>query len=291
LGRRNAYNLDSRRDGQWLGSGLDGLWSYFRWTIRDGWGLRRHRGGHRHLLGGNAKPFLLAIWLVSVSASPGLSASLEVAPTTIALNAKLDRGSLSISNRGQTLTAVEVNAFEWTQPDGRDELTDTHILQLSPPIATLEPGVHQTVRFRLASKAGAPRERAYRVIVTELPIQEASETPQIAVLLRFSLPVFDVPEGALPGVAEWTARMAGQDLVIRGNNSGGRHLKFAHLDVTAASGAKPALVSNGLTYILAGGTMEYRVPAQGLSAGTGLNIATRTEGDDVLSEVHIVIGP
>lgn len=209
------------------------------------------------LLGG-----LAGIVVAGGACGPCAAASLEAAPTTIELSPGNGAGVLYIANRGSEAVAFQIEAFDWSQASGEDRLRPTADLEFSPPIAELAPGATQLVRLR-ARDAGASGERAYRLVVSELPPPGGGGGQQIRVLLQFNLPVFEhAATAARPAVA-WSAALADGRLVVTATNTGGQHGKFIEPAVIDAARGRHAFAAAGPVYVLAGATRTWTVAATG----------------------------
>ena len=67
---------------------------------------------------------------------------------------------------------------------------------MSPAIFTLQPGEKQVVRIALRGAPDPRRERAYRVLVSEVPTPQLKTTPDASgfrIALRMDMPLFVAP--------------------------------------------------------------------------------------------------
>jgi len=211
----------------------------------------RRPGGGRRRLPGLLPTLLGAALLGAAPAAPAGAASLEVAPISTEFQPGQMAAVLTVTNRGDARAGVQVRAFRWTQPGGRDLLAPTQELLVSPPLFEMAPGASQAVRLVLRRAAEAP-ESAYRLLLDEIPAA-ASGTQSVRLSLRLSLPVF---ARATPGGAselEW--RWAGDRVVVA--NRGTRRAQMANLSV--AGGA--ALRGPEIPYVLAGAEREWQLPS------------------------------
>src|SRR5438876_27975 len=111
----------------------------------------------------NGKSNILAVVMVAVLAfapqTAAIADSLRVSPINLSLGTS-GTGILNAENQGKQPIAAQVEAFDWQQSDGKDVLTPSNALQLSPPIIRLAPGQKQIVRVRITAIAAGTRERA-----------------------------------------------------------------------------------------------------------------------------------
>ncbi|PNS09556.1 fimbrial biogenesis chaperone [Solilutibacter silvestris] len=208
---------------------------------------------------------LLTIALLATA--PTMAASLQVAPTGLALAPAQNADVLTLTNSGSEAMRAQVRVFHWTQRDGKDVLEPTHDIVATPAMLSIAPGASQLVRVVRLTPPGAT-EGSYRVIVSELPPpkkQGAKIGLQFA--LEYSLPVFLLPPGApQTGGYALHARRAGNALEV--SNSGRMHARLSSLTQVAADGKKTVLFPGLLGYVLPGQTMRWTLPPA-KDSGTG----------------------
>ncbi len=212
------------------------------------------------------------LWLAAVL-WPGIAtaASLQVAPTSLTLQGRQNADVLWLSNSGKAPVQVQLRVFRWTQADGKESLDTTHDLVVSPAMQTLTPGQKQLVRIIRTTPEAVAAETTYRVIVDELPTV-APERPGLQFVLRYSIPIFVVPEAATGAPALETRLTSGEDGigVLEVRNRGTQHAQIADLaygkDAQTATPVMPGL----LGYALAGQTMRWplKSPASHFTGGT-----------------------
>jgi fimbrial chaperone protein len=132
------------------------------------------------------------------------ASTVSVSPVRLTLARSGSAVDLTISNGDPQPTRFSVRAYKWTQsPAGQMELTpsdDVIVYPQSFSIASLD---RRVVRIGFVRPL-LPVEQSYRVIVSELPpFDEANPNPGIAVLSKFSVPLFITPPGgqAQPAIA------------------------------------------------------------------------------------------
>ncbi|MEJ1937975.1 fimbria/pilus periplasmic chaperone, partial [Nostoc sp. NIES-2111] len=179
--------------------------------------------------------------------------------------------ALTLRSAGQAPLPVQVRVFRWTQEAGRENLAPATDMVASPPQARLEPGATYTVRL-VSRGAAAGQERAYRLLVDELPQGDRARAGTVTMLMRYSIPVFAAGDGRMPQLA-WSARLSGGELEIRAANSGGRRARLSR--VKASAGGKTVVFAEGLLgYALAGSEMAWSRPVP-----AGFKGAVRISGE------------
>jgi fimbrial chaperone protein len=93
---------------------------------------------------------------------------------------------------------LQADIYAWKQDaDGKDELTLSEDLFLSPPIIKLAPKSHQVVRLALLNASAQDRQRTFRMIVREIPeARFPKKDLHLQIAFAFSMPVFITPSGA-----------------------------------------------------------------------------------------------
>lgn len=214
--------------------------------------------------------------------------SLQISPVNVILGAN-STGILNAVNRGETPIAAQIEAFDWQQSDGKDVLTPSAELQVSPPIVRLGPGKKQIVRVRVTAKQTGTRERAYRLVVSELPGPGDKAKGRVRVLLQFRLPVFVGGAQTTPRLLAWTATTSGNSLVLRVSNRGDRHVKLAGLHVVALDGRETAIEPASFYYVLPGAMHEWTVPGSHVAPGASLHIQGIEESTGAKIDAAVVV--
>jgi len=203
-------------------------------------------------------------------ATNATAVSLEVVPTTIELPAKGGPAQLRLVNHGDKPVNVQIETFAWKQ-DGGETLVDSDDIALSPPFAHLNPQSSQIARLLLAPPAQTGSERAFRIVVTQLPDPDDTESGT-HVLLQFSVPMF-AGDGKSPSLS-WSLRRNGNGLSLEASNRGSTRAKFTNLELLSAEGKHEPVSSHGLVYVLAGATRSWSL------SSTASSTSYKLEGDD-----------
>ena len=194
-----------------------------------------------------------------VFASPVGAASLQVAPTSLTLQAKQNADGLWLSNSGDAPVQVQLRVFRWTQANGEELLEPTRDLVISPPMQTLPAGERQLVRLVRTKPIPPASEMSYRVIVDELPAPN-KEQQGLQFVLRYSVPVFILPETTTPIAPALRTRLVeGEDglAAIEIENTGSEHAQIADLVFTDASDKQDVVVPGLVGYVLPGQRMRW----------------------------------
>lgn len=136
---------------------------------------------------------LLALSLLA--AAPAGATSLQVAPTSLQLEARQRAGELWLTNSGTSPVRLQVRVFRWVQQDGQEQLLPTEELLATPPMQELGAGQQQLVRVMRPNHEPPAAQQYYRLIVDEVP-DLATRANGMQFVLRYSIPVFVQPRAA-----------------------------------------------------------------------------------------------
>ncbi|ARQ89311.1 fimbrial biogenesis chaperone [Stenotrophomonas maltophilia] len=200
---------------------------------------------------------LLALCLLATSTAG--ATSLQVAPTSLQLEARQRAGELWLTNSGTSPVKLQVRVFRWVQQGGKEQLLPTDELMASPPMQELAAGQQQLVRVMRPTREPPSAQQYYRLIVDEVP-DLATRAEGMQFVLRYSIPVFVQPaSGKL--APQLQARMVTLDDGRNGvevANSGNSYAQIA--DLALGSVKRPRIVHPGLLgYVLPGQVMRWPI--------------------------------
>lgn len=229
----------------------------------------------------------VALFAAAAGASgPVAAATLRVSPVLIDLSEAQRAAVLTLANTEDRPLSVQVRVFRWTQTDGRDQLTPTRDVAVSPPATTLKAGAQHLVRVVRTAEAPPRGEESFRVLVDEIPDPAALRRGGVAFVLRQSLPVFFNSDRSARPELSWRLTRDGKALSLTAHNTGERRLRISEMVLTDARGAvverKPGL----LGYVLSGAEMRWPLQnAIAPNAALTLTAATDT------GPLHVDLGP
>jgi len=186
-------------------------------------------------------------------ATQALAGSFSIMPVRIYMTPKDRATAITVTNDGDTELVMQADLFQWKQtPDGKDELTPTEDMFLSPPIIKIAPNSRQVVRLVRIGTARPTEQLTYRMIAREIPeAVKPTEGNLVQLALAFSLPVFITPPEAKPKLDCTVTRVAADTVKATCDNSGNAHTHPVTLLLNAGNGDTLAKDDVG-GYILAG---------------------------------------
>ncbi len=201
------------------------------------------------------------VLLVLLAGPAATGQALSVLPVNVFLSPGQKATSLTVTNKGESETAIQIRAFAWSQKDGDGDfqLTATNLVMLSPPITRIAPGTSQVIRLILR-QLPEKQEGTYRILIDQIP--PPAEPGVVHVVLRMSIPIFAQP--AIRSFADLQFHLERKDgqIDLVGFNAGNLHETIRNIVLTASDGRKLKPESNTSPYILAGVTRRWRIAAQ-----------------------------
>ena len=224
--------------------------------------------------------------------TPALASGLQVSPILLEFSSATQAQGLWLSNTGTQPLRAQVRVRAWTQGADGEQLLDSTELVASPAILEIPPGKQQLVRIVRVGKADPARERAYRLLVNELPSPSAEPSPGLRFLLEYSVPVFLLPAGVAPALERSGPRtptdlsrlrasfrhLDGNRFLLDLDNSGQQRLRLSQLTHVDAKGHETPLVPGLVGYVLAGTTMQWTLTLPS-AAGTPGTLVARFNDD------------
>lgn len=202
--------------------------------------------------------------LLLLNAEEGRTSTFNVSPLKVVLSGKSSSALLEITNQSAEPLRLQLSVSSWDQSSaGEMVLKPTEDVILFPPLLTVDPGEKRKVRLG----AVTPRdlnEKSYRIILEELPpvAGAATETGQIRVLTRMTIPVFLEPSRPISTgqIAGLTIRNGHTSFEIR--NIGNAHFSTQQIHVIGTGATGKPLLTRTIEgwYILAGGSRRYTLP-------------------------------
>lgn len=205
--------------------------------------------------------------------------SLEITPVAVHLVPGQQATTIGVMNRGGLAVAIQLRAFAWSQDRDADVLTPTSDIILSPPIFTIPKGAKQTIRLLLRKGAKQSGERAYRLMIDEVPPANAG-AQQVQIAMRVSLPLVVASAAAKPQPLRWRAQRGTRNrIILSANNSGTDFDRIYAIAVTLADGGHPAVTQSGTNgYILAGAQRQWMVASGGSQTARELRLNVTSRG-------------
>ncbi|MFG1173360.1 molecular chaperone [Erwiniaceae bacterium CAU 1747] len=144
---------------------------------------------------------------------------------------------LWMENRGDSTTLMQVRVFLWQQNNGQDQYQTQQQVLASPPMVRIEPGKKQLVRLVKQTPVAANEEKAFRILIDEIPSPQPQNSAQnqagLNFQMRYTVPLFVYGQGASPSSSQpqlaW--RLINQEghQALEITNSGNGHARLSHV--------------------------------------------------------------
>lgn len=210
-------------------------------------------------------------------ASPAWAGSIEVGPILVQMIGPERAATLTVTNASDQAEDLQVRTVEWTQgPDG-DVYSTTTALIASPPVVSLKAGESQTIRLVLEGVPEGGGEKAYRVILDEIPRTPAAGAVGVRTAIRVLVPVFLTPSLQARSKLSWSAARSPQGLAVTARNDGDRRERLNNLKFEAGGQALEASSTSLSIYLLSHSSRTWTLT--GAPAGASALTATAGDGD------------
>jgi fimbrial chaperone protein len=220
-------------------------------------------------------------------AGPCLAGSLQIGPISVTMIGKERTATVTVRDMDSSPSNIQIRAMDWSQPDGNDVYTPSTTLVVSPPMDTLNPGQAQTVRLVIEGVGDPTTERAFRLVLDEIPNRAAPGGAGVQTAIRAMVPVFLSPSlGARPKL-RWTAARSPAGLMLTAFNDGDVHERV--LGLKAAADGQPIVVQPGASgYVLGHSKRTWTLTG---APATSQTITASGDGAYGAIQVHVPISP
>mgnify|MGYP002735289324 CR=1 FL=1 len=174
--------------------------------------------------------------------------------------------ALWVENRGKQPVLTQLRLFSWRQQGGDDQYTPQNDVVVSPPMVEIPAGERQLMRLIRQMPAPAGEERAWRLIIDEVPRlvpkdadSDTRSQAGIKLQMRYSLPLFDYGSGlsSEQGAVDMADDLSWQVIreydrqYLQVHNAGKRHVRLT--EVSLQQGDRRQVVAESLLgYVLPG---------------------------------------
>jgi fimbrial chaperone protein len=223
---------------------------------------------------------LAAVASMLLSSAPAMAGtSLLIWPLDPTIESGQKAEALWLENVGSVPVTLQIRVLAWEQADFRDRYSEQNVVVGTPPFTTIAPGKKQLVRLTLTAPLVAGEERAFRILVDEIPAPTTAASPGLRLQMRYSLPLFAYGEGiwrkrqgrasassrAQPALSWKLVEEDGARYVQVGNGGLG-HARLSQVRLVNRSGGMEAgdgsidIATGLLGYVLPGRVMRWPAP-------------------------------
>lgn len=233
---------------------------------------------------------LACLVLSSVLPSAGWTGEFSVSPVRIHLEPKSRAVAVTVSNDGDEELVMQADVYLWKQmPDGKEDLTPTEDVFLSPPIFKVLPKARQVVRLATLRPAPVTQQLTYRVIVREIvEARPPKDGVQVQVALAFSIPIFITPPAARHQLTCDVQRATATAVKVNCENTGNAFVLPRTFTLTGPLGQPLGGLDSG-GYLLPGSKRSFDIRHTG-SIPAGKARLTALLDDATLRSFDVTVG-
>lgn len=212
--------------------------------------------------------------LGSLALGTAEAGTLKVSPIKVFLPDDGKAEVIRVKNPDPTPALVQVQAIEWADAERLDEAKRAPEILAVPPIFEMGPDSEQVIRLVHRDKGGTPVEKAYRLLITEVP--QELDNRGVAFAVRLNMPLFVTPKGAEPN-PEWRFQYTSSgeaELILA--NRGNAHLMVKSFELRAAGLSKPLFETDQFVYALAGEEQRWSLGYDRQSLPGSLEVLSET---------------
>jgi fimbrial chaperone protein len=229
----------------------------------------------------------LCIIIIGFWSPAVLAQTLQIMPVTLGMPHGALSNTLFVTNRANDTQMVQARPFLWRQVGGADVLTPTDALVVSPPMTSIAPGATQVFRVLLRQPA-EKTETSYRILIDELP-PPLEDVSGVRLTLRLSVPLFALPEQVVKGGTDFSVLVDNNGAVLHAENNGVQHLRIVHPVLQQDGVGKIALSAAEISYVLAGASQDWPLPAgRRFAPGSVLHLTALSDQGPVDATVHVL---
>ena len=205
------------------------------------------------------------------------AASLFVKPTTVICGRRMSAASVTPTNSGDAAVTAQLRLFAWDQTANEDKLTPTSAIAASPPMMTIKAGQSQTIRLVRTAPSAAAKEESYRLLVDEITDRKADPGAGVVIQLRYSVPIFVMPQPRDAANVTFKAEVDGDGLVLDATNVGKAHAQISNVSLSYADGSTQLVGAGLLGYVLPDKNRQWKLTLPAGSPGQRKPASVRAE--------------
>ncbi len=199
------------------------------------------------------------LFLLLFAPADTFSGEWRVSPIRLELGREAKSGVITLYNEAEEPLQVQMKAFEWTQDsEGKDRYTETEDLLFFPRIMIFAKKENRILRVGIRVPA-ATKEKAYRLFIEEISGPRKSEGVNVAIAIRFGVPVFVKPLKEEGKGEIGNLEMAKRIVRIPVRNAGNAHFVIQSVAVTGENAKGEKVFARDISgwYLLEGASRLY----------------------------------
>jgi fimbrial chaperone protein len=183
----------------------------------------------------------------------------RVSPIRLDLGTDTRSAVLTVINEGTGRFQAQIKAVLWTQDgEGKDQYADTTDLVFFPRLMVFDKPEERVVRSGIRFPSGLT-EKTYRLFIEEIPEPRKSEGTNVAIAIKFGVPIFVKPVKEQPKGEIERVELDKGTLRVTVKNSGNVHFVINSIKVKGKGSRGEETFSRELSgwYLLHGASRAY----------------------------------
>lgn len=182
----------------------------------------------------------------------------SVTPVRIYMASSERASAVTVTNDGDDELVMQSDIYDWKQSaDGKEILTLSEDMILSPPILKMAPRSSQVLRLIALNALFKDRQQTYRMIIRQIPEAKPSKANmQLQIAYAFSIPIFITPPDASAKLDCSLVKGAPDMAKAVCQNAGTATAHTTSLQISSADGNSMARHDSG-AYILPGAQKSF----------------------------------
>lgn len=225
---------------------------------------------------------VLALFCIMPSAS---YAGYQLDKVRIYLSQRNSIDTLKVTNPDNAPTNVQAQVYAWTYKDGKEDLTPTTDIIVSPPIMKIPPNRTQLLRVGWRQPTALITEKMYRLFIMEITPEKPLTQTGVRIRLRLGVPIFVAPTNPVYQLS-WTSEgLSGKKFKVKVSNSGNVHVNLASVNLVTDDNKT---VGNypGSVYIFPGASVSIEFTMTD-TATKNLNIVAGTDAQVMRAKITL----
>lgn len=224
---------------------------------------------------------MLAAALIGAAPAVCHSEGFSVSPVRLHLDARDRSIALRLGNQGPQEVRLRAELYAWSQDElGRDQLTPSDDLVVSPPLPRVPARGEQVVRLILTVPRDPNRQMTYRLLLREErePTQESAQAVPIALVL--SLPLFITPASARHALECSVESDPAQQPSVHCHNAGRAHARVSRIDLKSGDTVMGRYEGN--LYVLPGSRLRIPMATKpSIFEGSSWELQAQLDGSEM----------
>ena len=216
-------------------------------------------------------------------AGGAVASDLQVYPIRIEIDPASPTEVVTIKNRGDNDSLLQLSLMRWSQIGNEDKLEPTRDILANPGVFLVKGGDQQIARLGLRIPRSAT-EGSYRLVLQEVPRQR--QEFGLSTVLRILIPVFVPAEKSVTAMS-WDAHAARGGLEIVAHNSGTVHVQIRSVKLIRGGGAEPTQANFNI-YVLPGAGRTFLLPlTRPVTAGSAVQLQVDSDQGPLSANVRV----